>query len=62
MTEADRRVQSPFVGQESNAIKASGSSPCRGAAQFNKPDAVNPAGALWFQGGRYWRGVTDLER
>jgi hypothetical protein len=28
----------------------------------NKPDPVNPAIALWFQTGRRWRGVTDLER
>jgi hypothetical protein len=29
---------------------------------FNKPDAVNPAMALWFAFEDQWRRVTDLER
>jgi hypothetical protein len=28
----------------------------------NKPDAANPAMALWFHAGRQWRGVADPER
>jgi hypothetical protein len=28
----------------------------------NKPDAVNPAMALWFAIEDQWRRVTDLER
>jgi hypothetical protein len=28
----------------------------------NKPDAVNPAMALWFAFEHQWRRVTDLER
>jgi hypothetical protein len=28
----------------------------------NKPDAVNPAKALWFAVGDHWPRVTDLER
>jgi hypothetical protein len=28
----------------------------------NKPDAVNPAMALWFAIDDQWRRVTDLER
>jgi hypothetical protein len=28
----------------------------------NKPDAVNPAVALWFAVESHWRRVTDLER
>ena len=33
--------------------------PCREAAQFNKPDAANPAIASRLHGGCPWRGVTD---
>jgi hypothetical protein len=33
----------------------------RAAAQFNKPDAVNPAMALWSTINAHWRRVTDLE-
>jgi len=28
----------------------------------NKPDAVNPAMALWFAVKDQWRRITDLER
>jgi len=30
--------------------------------QANKPDAVNPAMALWLAIENQWRRVTDLER
>lgn len=35
---------------------------CRVAAQFNKPDAANPAIASLFHAGRHWRGVADPGR
>ena len=36
--------------------------PCRGAAQFNKPDAANPAMAPWLTIKDQWRRVADLGR
>jgi hypothetical protein len=36
--------------------------PRRAAASFNKPDAANPAIALWLTMEDQWRRVTDLGR
>ena len=55
-------VQSAFNDRNSHITSKGSPSPCREAAQSNKPDAVNPAMALWLTIEDHWRRVTDLER
>jgi hypothetical protein len=46
----------------SHATRESNPTPCREAAQFNKPDAANPAMTLQLHTSSHWRRVADPHR